>query len=146
MDIDWVVLFSRGNGRFAHWPKNDLRLAITVESWLEADCNLLSNEMNMKTFIEGTGSDDCHAQAGQNGCLKPSMCPLSLVRAGMKVRIKELSTPPDVTQHLREIGFGEEQVIRLVIRQSNLICQVCNARLALSSQLAQMIMVELLAA
>jgi Fe2+ transport system protein FeoA len=47
-----------------------------------------------------------------------------------------------MTRHLREIGFGEQQVIRLLIRQSNLICEVCHARLALSSQLAQMIIVE----
>jgi plasmid rolling circle replication initiator protein Rep len=43
---------------------------------------------------------------------------------------------------LREIGLGEEQVIRLVTSQANFICQVCNARLAISSQLAQMILVE----
>ena len=49
---------------------------------------------------------------------------------------------PAVTQRLREIGLGEEQVIRLLVRQSNLICLVCNARLALSSHLAQMILVE----
>jgi len=64
----------------------------------------------------------------------------------MVVRIKEISAPPAVTRRLREIGLGEEQVIRLLVRQSNLICLVCNARLALSSQLAQMIVVEPLAA
>jgi Fe2+ transport system protein FeoA len=79
-------------------------------------------------------------------CQNPRTCPLSRVRAGLAVRIKQLSTPPHVTQRLREIGFGEEQVIRLLIRQTNLICQVCNARLALSAQLAQMIIVEPLAA
>jgi Fe2+ transport system protein FeoA len=47
---------------------------------------------------------------------------------------------------LREIGFGEQQEVRLLVRQSNLICQVRNARLALSSHLAQMILVEPLAA
>jgi Fe2+ transport system protein FeoA len=60
----------------------------------------------------------------------------------VSVRIKELSAPPNVNQRLREIGFGEKQVVRLLVRQSNLICLVCNARLALSSQLAQMIIVE----
>jgi len=100
----------------------------------------------MKTFAETTQSDDSHLTDEQIRCSKPSTCPLSLVRAGMMVRIKELSAPPDVTQRLREIGFGEEQVIRLLIRQSNLVCQVCNARLALSSKLAQMILVEPLAA
>ena len=53
---------------------------------------------------------------------------------------------PETMRRLREIGLGEDQVIRLLIRQTNLICLVCNARLALSSQLAQMIIVEPLAA
>ncbi len=78
--------------------------------------------------------------------LKPLSCPLSRVQAEMAVRIKKLSAPPEISRRLREIGLGEQQVIRLLIRQSNLICQVCNARLALSSQLAQMIIVEPLAA
>jgi Fe2+ transport system protein FeoA len=89
----------------------------------------------MKPFAKATESDDCDASCGQNPLSKPFTCPLSRVKAGMAVRIKELSAPPEVTQRLREIGFGEQQVIRLLIRSSNLICQVCNARLALSSQL-----------
>lgn len=64
----------------------------------------------------------------------------------MAVRIRELSGPPEVTKRLREIGLIEEQVIKLLIRQTNLICQVCNARLALSAELARMIIVEPLAA
>jgi Fe2+ transport system protein FeoA len=100
----------------------------------------------MKTFAESIQSEACDSPDVAACCQKPFTCPLSRVRAGMMVRIKELSTPPDVSQRLREIGFGEEQVIKLVIRQTNLICQVCNSRLALSSQLAQMIMVEPLAA
>jgi Fe2+ transport system protein FeoA len=75
-------------------------------------------------------------------CPRPATCPLSRVKAGMAVRIRELSTTPEVAQRLREIGFGERQVIRLLIRQANLICQVCNTRLALSAELAQMIIVE----
>jgi len=76
---------------------------------------------------------------------QPPACPLSRVKPGVPVRIRELAAPPAVTQRLREIGLGERQVIRLLARQSNLICLVCNARLALSSQLAQMIIVEPLA-
>ena len=100
----------------------------------------------MKPFAENTDENAAATRDCAIQCAKPETCPLSRVRAGMMVRIKTLSAPPDVTRHLREIGFGEQQVIRLVVRQSNLICQVCNARLALSSQLAQMIMVEPLAA
>jgi Fe2+ transport system protein FeoA len=75
-------------------------------------------------------------------CPKPCTCPLNRVRAGVAVRIKHLATPPEVTQRLREIGFVEEQVIKLVATQANLICQVCNARLALSVALSEMILVE----
>jgi Fe2+ transport system protein FeoA len=64
------------------------------------------------------------------------------VKAGAAVRIKRLSTPPEVTQRLREIGLVEEQVIRLVAAQANLICQVCDARLALSAALSELILVE----
>jgi Fe2+ transport system protein FeoA len=45
---------------------------------------------------------------------------------------------------LREMGFCEEQKVTLLSRQSNLICQVCNARLGISAQLAEGIMVETL--
>ena len=90
---------------------------------------------------DGNGSAICDRH-----CQRPFSCPLSRVKAGMAVRIKELSTPPEVSQRLREIGFVEKQVIKLVIRQANPICQVCNARLALSAELAQMIIVEPLTA
>jgi Fe2+ transport system protein FeoA len=96
----------------------------------------------MKPFAQRTQSDHRPAPGGEIHCAQPFTCPLSRVRAGMMVRIQRLSAPPAVTQRLREIGFGEQQVIRLLVRKSNLICQVCNARLALSSQLAQMILVE----
>ena len=70
------------------------------------------------------------------------MCPLSRVQAGSVVCIKRLFTAPDVSDRLRELGFCEEQRIKLLARQSNYICQVCNARLAISGKLADSIMVE----
>jgi len=96
----------------------------------------------MKAFAEIIQWDDRTPPDEERQCPKPFTCPLSRVQAGMAVRITELSAPPDVTRRLREIGFGEQQVIKLLIRQSNLICQVRNARMALSSHLAQMILVE----
>ena len=75
-------------------------------------------------------------------CPQPFVCPLSQVRAGTAVRIKRLSAPPEVTHRLREMGFCEEQQIRLVSRHVNVICQVCNARLGISQQLAESILVE----
>lgn len=62
------------------------------------------------------------------------------------MRIRQLSAPPEVTNRLRELGLGEDQEVRLVSRQVNIICQVCNARLAISAQLAEHIHVEPLAA
>jgi Fe2+ transport system protein FeoA len=75
-------------------------------------------------------------------CAGPQVCPLSRVKAGAVVCIRQLTTAPEVTDRLRELGFCEDQKIRLVARQSNYICQVCNARLAISGKLADSIMVE----
>ncbi len=75
-----------------------------------------------------------------------TVCPLSRVQAGTTVCIKQLSASPEVTSRLRELGLGEEQQIKLLARQSSFICQVCNARLAISQKLADSIMVETLSA
>ena len=75
-------------------------------------------------------------------CAGPEVCPLSRVKAGAVVCIKHLTTTPEVTNRLRELGFCEEQRIRLLTRKSNFICQVCNARLAISERLADSIMVQ----
>ena len=75
-------------------------------------------------------------------CAGPEVCPLSRIRAGAVVCIKALATAPELTDRLRELGFCEEQRIKLVARQSSFICQVCNARLAISEKLADSIMVE----
>ncbi|MBE0542440.1 MAG: ferrous iron transport protein A [Verrucomicrobia bacterium] len=78
--------------------------------------------------------------------LRCEVCPLSCVKAGVAVRIKRLCAAPEVQERLREIGLCEEQVIRLLTSHTNFICQVCNARLAISEKLARLIMVELLPA
>jgi Fe2+ transport system protein FeoA len=69
-------------------------------------------------------------------------CPLNRVKAGVAVRIKRLSAAPEIQNRLREIGLGEEKIIRLLTSQANFICLVCNARLAISEQLASLILVE----
>jgi Fe2+ transport system protein FeoA len=71
-----------------------------------------------------------------------AVCPLSRVKAGVAVRVKQLCAAPEIQNRLREIGFCEDQVIRLITSQNNFICQVCNARLAISEQLAKLILVE----
>ncbi len=70
------------------------------------------------------------------------LCPLSRVKAGVAVRIRQLCAAPEVQLRLRELGFGEDQVNKLLTSQTNFICQVCNARLAISQHLAQLILVE----
>ena len=71
-----------------------------------------------------------------------STCPLSRVKAGVTVRIRQLCAGPETQHRLRELGLGEDQIVRLITGQANFICQVCNARLAISEQLAQLILVE----
>lgn len=75
-------------------------------------------------------------------CAGPKVCPLSRVQAGTTVCIKQLWTAPEITDRLRELGFGEEQIIKLIACESSFICQVCNARLGISRKLADAIMVE----
>jgi Fe2+ transport system protein A len=78
-------------------------------------------------------------------CAGSTVCPLSRVEAGTVVCIKQLSASPDITSRLRELGLCEEQQIKLLARDSNFICQVCNARLGISEELADSILVEAVA-
>lgn len=78
-------------------------------------------------------------------CAGPRVCPLSRVQAGTTVCVKKLVTDPEIKARLRELGFGEEQMIKLVACESNFICQVCNARLGISKRLAESILVEAVA-
>lgn len=87
-------------------------------------------------------NDGSVTTAAEEGCRQPFICPLSSVRAGTSVRIKQLSAPPEITHRLREMGFCEEQKIRLLAQHTNIICQVCNVRLGISTQLAEKILVE----
>jgi len=80
----------------------------------------------------------------QKKCCGPATCPLSRVAPGTTVCIKGLSAGPELTGRLRELGFCEEQKIKLVSRNSNYICQVCNARLGISEKVAEAILVEAL--
>jgi Fe2+ transport system protein FeoA len=80
--------------------------------------------------------------SGSPAEVRCELCPLTRVQAGVAVRIKRLCASPELQGRLREIGLGEDQIIKLVAGRTNFICQVCNARLALSEQLAQLILVE----
>lgn len=74
-------------------------------------------------------------------CRVPQLCPLNRVKAGDTVVVKQLNGTPEMNQRLREMGFGEEQRVRVLQLQSNLLCQVCNSRLGLSARLAELILV-----
>ena len=88
--------------------------------------------MNRSNLIESALRDESRCE----------LCPLSRVKAGVAVRIKQLCASPDLQNRLRELGLCEDQIIRLLTSHTNFICQVCNARLAISEQLAQLILVE----
>jgi len=95
------------------------------------DCHVLANMKPMNEFVSvRTDERDC------------SLCPLNRVKAGVEVRIKQLCAAPEVATRLREIGFGEEQIVKLITSHANIICLVCNARMAISVRLAQGILVE----
>ena len=79
--------------------------------------------------------------AVQGQCPDPSICPLTKVRPGAVVCIKQLLASPDMTNRLRELGLGEEQEIKLLSCEANYICQVCNARFGISKKLAKCILV-----
>ena len=77
-------------------------------------------------------------------CAGPRVCPLSSIKAGAVVCIKELASAPDLKARLREMGLCEQQKIKLLSCESNIVCQVCNARLGISRRLAETILVEAL--
>ncbi len=73
---------------------------------------------------------------------EPGTCSLAQAAAGASLRVRALNAPADVAVRLRELGFCEQQRIRLLSKHTNVICQVCNVRLGISRDLAGMIMVE----
>ena len=67
---------------------------------------------------------------------------LTEIPAGMFVRIHRLQSEPDVCFRLREMGFCENAIVRLVVSgEGNLICEVCNTRVGLNHRLADDIIV-----
>ena len=94
-------------------------------------------------MTSSAGTATCPTTSHQGmGAASSSGCALSEVRVGAAVRIRQLQTEPGISQRLREMGLGENQMLRLVSKSASLICQVCNARLALSEQIAALILVE----
>ena len=75
-------------------------------------------------------------------CGEPESCSLAQAVAGTCVRVLELKAPAEVAVRLRELGFCEQQRVRLLSKHTNVICQVCNVRLGISKDLAGMIVVQ----
>lgn len=76
---------------------------------------------------------------------QPLLCALSQIGVGTAVRIKQLEGCPEMSQRLREMGVCEEQDIKVLLKQSSLVCKVCNVRVGLSAKLADHILVEAVA-
>jgi ferrous iron transport protein A len=67
---------------------------------------------------------------------------LSEIPVGRLFQIRELLSEPDVCHRLREMGFCENAIVRLVVNgEGNLICEVCNTRVGLNQSIAQEIIV-----
>lgn len=70
------------------------------------------------------------------------MTTLSSVRPGAAVRVKKLDGQPELCHRLREMGFGENSVVRCLQSGASCVCMVQHARVGLSSRLARQILVE----
>jgi len=68
--------------------------------------------------------------------------PLSRATAGGVFVVRRLDGTAETNQRLREMGFGEQQRVRVISLHSHVLCQVCNARLGVSARLADVIVVE----
>ncbi len=59
-------------------------------------------------------------------------------------RVTELNGQSDFSQRLREIGFCETAVVQKIAGEHIMICQLCGTRVALRSDAAKDIVVELI--
>ena len=127
---DFLDLAQGGNARIAAICANELARIV----WLArpAPARLEGAKMNCPNAIESALRDECRCE----------VCPLNRVKAGVAVRIKRLCASQELQNRLRELGLCEDQIIKLITSHTNFICQVCNARLAISEQLAKLIWVE----
>jgi Fe2+ transport system protein FeoA len=121
-----------------------LRISVNndgAKAWAGFKC-FLQPSLNWLTFRTIVKKSAQSKVVREGRCAQPLVCPLSRVQAGTVVCIKQLSAPGEIMDRLREMGFCEEQRIKLLSRDGSLICQVCNARLGISAELAEAILVE----
>ena len=67
---------------------------------------------------------------------------LSEAPIGTRLRIRRLSTSPEVSRRLRELGLTEHAVVSCVLKgHGNIICAVENMRIGIDRKLASKIVV-----
>jgi Fe2+ transport system protein FeoA len=69
--------------------------------------------------------------------------PLSEAPLGRRVRINRLSTSPEVSRRLRELGLCEHAIVSCLLKgHGNIICAVQNTRSGIDRGLARTIVVS----
>ncbi|MBT5925802.1 MAG: ferrous iron transport protein A [Verrucomicrobia bacterium] len=71
-----------------------------------------------------------------------SWLPLPKIGKGQKVRVQKLEGHESVCNRLREMGFCEDSEVRILNNSGAMLCQVCGAKVCLSRQVADSILVE----
>ncbi len=66
---------------------------------------------------------------------------LRQTRKGERVRVERIEGESTVCHRLREMGFCETAEVQVLNNSGALLCQVCGARVCLSSKLAESIFV-----
>ncbi len=74
----------------------------------------------------------------------PQRVALSDLPEGASGRVTELNGRSDFSQRLREMGFCETAVVQKIAGEHIMICQLCGTRVALRSDAARNIVVELI--
>lgn len=73
---------------------------------------------------------------------RPAESPVTLNQVGVNcdVRISSLSGP--ACERLRDLGFCEQMQLRKISNGRNLVCTVCGAKMAISRELAEQVLVS----
>ncbi len=73
---------------------------------------------------------------------RPAECAITLNEVGLNcdVRISSLNGP--ACDRLRDLGFCEQMQLRKLSNGRNLVCSLCGARMAISRELAEQVLVS----
>src|SRR5215472_11683853 len=89
---------------FKKWPAN-AKIGGVARAWPSYGLS------SMKTEFAGPS-------AHQESACSP-LCPLNRVRTGIAVRVRQLCASPELANRLREIGFCEDRIIKLLTSNNN---------------------------